>query len=137
MTASAKKSDSHLAQVDRPVRRPHERAASLGFIRLDLPAEWWLPESRSRDGVLGDTLARPGIGGARRCPAERGNEADVLVAEGRTLGQGVGKGGQKLVAVGAGNQVIVPEDADVALAALDGDLVPEAAGWVALHLADA
>ena len=45
------------------------------------------------------------------------------------------EGRQELVAVGAGDQVIVPEDADLALAALDSHLVAETTGGVAIDLA--
>ena len=86
--------------------------------------------------MSGYSAAGAGLSGGAG-PAEGADEAEVLVAEGVVLGRGVGEGREELVAVGAGDQVIVPEDADVALAALDGHLVAEATGGVAVDLADA
>src|SRR5262249_28209439 len=98
-----------------------------------------MPETCSQEraeGTCAAGLPRPRLGRTRGRPAERGHEAKVLVAERGALGEGVGEGGQELVALRAGDQVIVPEDPDVALPPLNGHLVAEAAGGVALNLAD-
>src|SRR4051812_48862929 len=70
-------------------------------------------------------------------PAQRADDPEVLVADRAGLGRGVGEGGEELVPLGAGDEVVVPEDAHVPLTALDGDPVTIAAGRIPLDLADA
>src|SRR5262245_1399449 len=71
----------------------------------------------------------------RIAPAERADQPFVLLAEPLGLRLGHGERAHDLVPFRAGDQVIVPDHAEVSFAPAHADLVAEAAGWVAVDLA--
>ena len=70
-------------------------------------------------------------------PLERADHLEVLVAERLDVIFGQGERGQELFSLGAGDQVVIPDDPELAFTSLDADLVTETAGRVAVDFARA
>src|SRR4051794_5176597 len=115
---------------------PPDPPPSTGTASCDVPrvAEYFRSLPRRRPAPRPSRLGRrsgPGL------PPERADQLEVLVAERLGLGIGQGERDEQLVALGASDQVIVPEHAQFSFASLRGQLVAEAPRRVAVDLARA
>ena len=89
---------------------------------------------KQEGGHLARELRDSGFPGSRRTrPLERADELQVLITERLGILRGQGERGEQLIPLRAGDQVIIPEDAQVSLSSLDADLVAKTTRGISVH----